>query len=508
MKTFLFKIKWLFVLITAMFLGGCAKHLNEELFGTLSPANYYKTEEEALSSVVGVYQRAVNLAYYNGTWRATELGTDEFIMAARTNGGWYDGGVHLEFFNHKVSPENSENNSAWGEVFGVIGAANAVMQSLEESPQAANLKPITAEVRALRAYAYFYAMDLWGNVPIVTAARVDQLNPPKTNTRAEVFSFVEKEMLAAIADLPSVTTVNRTTYYPRFTKEAIYAALSSVYLNAQVYTGTEKWAAVIDMCNKVISSNGYILEPQFITNFYGDNDKSKELIASFAIDPAQTAGGNNYVRGALAPLHVNSFSPVLPFVPANGFNTYEEALNRYEANDVRRKYIWWGPQFDASGNPLKNANGTPFVLVPIKDPTKAEENEGYRVLKYIPDGKWVGRDADNDVVLMRYADVLLMKAEALLRTGNAAEALALVNTVRARSNATAFSALTLQNIEDERGRELIWEGTRRRDMIRFGDYFTGIWKFNTTETPKFRGLYPIPSQQIIANKNLVQNTGY
>ena len=262
------------------------------------------------------------------------------------------------------------------------------------------------------------------------------------------------------------------------------------------------------MCNKVISTGAYILEPQFITNFNGDNDKSKELLSSFSIDPAQTAGGNNYVRGALNALHVTAFSPILPFVPANGFNTYEEALNRYEAADIRRRYILYGPQMDFSGNPIKYANGTPLVLVPIKDPTKSEDNEGYRVLKYIPDGKWVGRDADNDIVLMRYSDILLMKAEALVRTGNTTDALPLINAVRARSSASALTGVTLQNIEDERAREFLWEGSRRRDMIRFGDYFTRTWTFSTTLIPAFRGLYPIPSQQIIANKNLVQNQGY
>ncbi len=508
MKTCLFSLRSIAVLTSLLLTAGCTKHLNEELFSTLSPTNYYKTEAEALSSVVGVYQRMSAVTNYNATFRATELGTDEFIMAARTNGGWYDGGVHLEFTNHKVTPDNSENNSAWGEVFGIIGAANGVLESMQGSPQSSTLTPEIAEVRALRAYAYFYAMDLWGSVPIVTAPKVDPSNPPKSNTRIEVFNFVESEMLKAVDDLPSVTKVTRTTYYPRFTKEAIWAALAMVYLNGKVYTGKDYWTQSLDMCNKVISSGGYSLEPQFITNFNGDNDKSKELISSFSIDPAQTAGGNNFVRGALNALHVNSFNPILPFVPANGFNTFEEALNRYEAADIRRKYILWGPQFDFNGNPLKYTNGTALVLIPIKDPTKSEDNEGYRVLKYIPDGKWVGRDADNDIVLMRYADVLLMKAEALVRTGNTADALPLVNQVRARSSATALAGVTLQNLEDERGREFLWEGARRRDMIRFGDYFTRTWTFNATPVAAFRGLYPIPNQQIIANRNLVQNQGY
>jgi hypothetical protein len=512
MHTGIKKITASLIFLPLLLLTGCTKHLNEELFSTLAPANYYKTQEEALSSLVGVYQRSVNLTYYNGTYRASELGTDEFIMAARTNGGWYDNNVHIEFTEHKVNPGNSENNSAWGEVFGIIGAANAVIQSLQESPEAGNLTSIMAEARALRANAYFYAMDLWGNVPIVTAAKIDPSDLPKTSSRVEVFSFVETELLAAAADLPSIksfaTAGARSAYYPRFTKEAAYATLATVYLNAGVYTGTEKWAQAIDMTDKIITTGSYILEPNFMTNFTGDNDKSKEIISSFAIDPAQNAGGNQFVRGTLNPLQINLFPTTLPFVPANGFNTFEEALNRFEANDVRRKNIYWGPQFDAAGNPIKNPNGTQLTLIPIKDYTKAEDNEGYKLVKYVPNGKWVVRDADNDVILTRYADILLIKAEALFRTGVVGTARELVNQVRARSSASQLNALTLKDIEDERGRELMWEGHRRRDMIRFGDYFTGVWKFHTTQTPKFRGLLPIPSLQIIANKNLVQNTGY
>jgi hypothetical protein len=512
MKTIVNYFKGFFFLLPLLLASGCTKRLNEELFSTLSPANYYKTPEEALSSVVGVYQRSVNLTYYNGTYRATELGTDEYVIAARTNGGWFDGGVHIEYALHKVTPQNAQNNTAWGEVFGIIGAANAVMQSLQESPGAVNLAPIIAEVRALRANAYYYAMDLWGNVPIVTVAKIDPANLPKNSSRADVFKFVETELLAAATDLPSVTSfataAQKAAYYPRFTKEAVYATLATVYLNAGVYTGTEKWKEASDMSDKIISTGAYILEPQFMTNFVGDNDRSRELISSFAIDPAQNAGGNQFVRGALNPLHVTLFNPVLPFVPANGFNTTEEALNRYEAVDIRRRNILWGPQVDVNGAPIRTSNGSQLVLIPIKDLTKAEDNEGYKVLKYVPNGKWVVRDADNDVILTRYADILLIKGEALFRTGSVEPARTLVNQVRARSSAPALTTLTLKDIEDERGRELLWEGHRRRDLIRFGTYFTGVWKFHTTETPKFRGLYPIPEQQLIANRNLVQNPGY
>lgn len=500
------KSKRFFFLLPLFFFGGCADNLNEELFGVLSPANYYETEEEVLSSVVGVYQRMSDVVNYGDSWRLMEYGTDEFIIVGRANGGWFDGGTHLEFIFHDVSPSNSANNDAWNTVFGVIGAANAVLQSISESPAADNVTGPIAEVRALRAYAYFYAMDFWGNVPIVTTARIDPSNLPETSPRSEVFDFVESEMLGAIENLPSATEVNRSDYYPRLTKEALYAALATIYLNAEVYTGTAHWEEAVEMSNKVINSGAYSLEPNFIDNFTGDNFESEELISSFSIDPSIDAGGNNYARAALHPLHKLVYD--LPFVPANGFNTFKEAFDRYGVNDIRRQYILHGPQTYLNGDPLLYPDGTQLVLVPIEDPASAEDNEGFRVLKYVPDGQWVGRDANNDIVLMRYADILLIKAEALFRLGNVSEALSLVNQVRKRSNAKILPDLTLEDIERERARELIWEGSRRRDMIRFGTYFTGVWKFHTTETAQFRGLYPIPTQQIVANPNLSQNPGY
>jgi len=504
----LFNKKWILLLLPFFILNGCAEDLNEELFGVLSPDNYYKTEEEVLSSVAGVYQRMSGFANYNNAWRIQEYGTDEFVIVGRTSGGWYSGGSYIEFMNHDVSPENSKNGDSWDEVFGVIGAANAVLRSIEESPEVGSLTGPIAEVRALRAYAYFYAMDFWGNVPIVTNARIDQNNLPETSSRSEVFDFVVSEMLLAVVDLPSITEVDRTSYYPRFTRESIYAALSTVYLNSKVYTGKERWQDALEMCNAVINSGGYILEPNFIDNFTGDNYNSKELISSFSIDPAINAGSNTYVRGSLHPLHRLSYN--LPFVPANGYNTFEEAYNRYDVDDIRRNYILQGPQTYSNGEPLLDSDGTQLVLVPIQDPISANDNEGFRVLKYVPDGQWIGRFANNDVVLMRYSDVLLTKAEALFRIGgeNSPEALEIVNEVRSRSNAEPFTTLSIQDIEEERARELLWEGSRRRDMIRFGTFFTGRWKFHTSDTPETRGLYPIPSEQIFANPKLVQNPGY
>lgn len=507
MNTYISKVK-LLVLATIILadFSGCTK-LDEETFGSLSPDNYYRTEKEGLSSVVGVYSLLSQVVHIGDPWRIAEFGTDEFVVPGRASGGWFDQN-QIDIIQHKAKPDNGRAANAWVNIFQEIGTSNAVLQSLETSPNSANLKALIAETRALRAYGYFYAMDLWGNVPIVTTARIDPSNLPKTNTRKEVFDFVTTEMLKAIEDLPSTKDVNKSAYYPRFTKEAIYAALATVYLNGLVYTGTAYWDKTIEMCDKVINSQKYSLEPSVADCFKSTNeDKSTELISTFSIDATKNAGGNQFILYTQHALDQKKYS--LPFIPADGYSTTQEALDRYEDKDARKGLIEFGPQTYLDGTPLLLPNGQQLVLVPVKDLVGAEDNEGYKVLKYTPVGtKWSGFNGDNDLVLIRYSDILLMKAEAQFRTGAVSAALGLINQVRTRSNATALQSLTLKDIENERAREFIWEGHRRRDMIRFGTYFTGTWKFKIAETPDWRGIYPIPSQQINANPNLKQNPNY
>ncbi len=504
MNKYISKLR-LLVLVSTIF-AGCTK-LDEETFGSLSPENFYRTEKEGLSSVVGVYSLLSQVVHIGDPWRVAEFGTDEFVVPGRASGGWFDQN-QVDIIRHEAKPENGRLANAWVNIFQEIGTSNAVLQSLETSPNSANLKGLIAETRALRAYGYFYAMDFWGNVPIVTTARIDPANLPKTSSRKEVFEFVTSEMLKAIEDLPSIKDVNRSAYYPRFTKEAIYAALATIYLNGEVYAGSPYWDKTIEMCDNVISTQKYSLEANVVDCFRATNeDKSTELISSFSVDPTKNAGGNQFILYAQHSLDQKKYN--LPFIPAHGYSTTQEALDRYEDRDERKGLLEYGPQTYLDGTPLLLPNGKQLVLVPVRDLVGAEDDEGYKVLKYTPIGtKWAGFNGDNDLVLIRYADILLMKAEALFRTGNTAESLTLINEVRARSNASPLTTLTLNDIEDERAREFIWEGHRRRDMIRFGTYFTGTWKFKTTVTPTWRGIYPIPAQQINANPNLQQNPNY
>lgn len=491
-------------------LSGCL-NLDEELYGRLSPETYYQTEEEALSSVVGVYQFLSYMSRAGGDgWRVSEYGTDEFFCPGRASGGWYDE-ANMQIMAHKITPDNAALERVWEQsIFKIIGGANAVIASMESSPMRDNLKPLIAETRALRAYGYYYAMDYFGNVPLFTGAKVDANDLPKTAPRKEIFDFVVKEFTEAAADLPSITEVNRASYYPRLTKEAVYTALASVYLNAEVYADQAHWADVVTMCDNVIKTNAYSLEDKVGDCFLATNEaNSTEVISSFAVDPARGVDGNEFILYAQHALDQKKYN--LAFAPANGYCFTDEALNRYEAGDERLELLEYGPQYYQDGvTPLCDDDGNQLVLTTIKDMVAAQENEGYRVLKYSPVGvAWSGSRADNDYVLERYSNVLLMKAEALFRQGQQpGEALELVNQVRRRSNLADWDELTLKKIEEERAREFIWENQRRRDMIRFGSYFTDTWFYKTTVTEEWRGIYPIPAIQLNNNPNLEQNPNY
>jgi starch-binding outer membrane protein, SusD/RagB family len=263
------------------------------------------------------------------------------------------------------------------------------------------------------------------------------------------------------------------------------------------------------MCDKVSSSGAFSLATNIVDNYSSPTQAAcTELISAFTKDPTQNAGNNQFMLYTNNGLDQAKYN--LPFSPANGYSTTPAALARYENQDVRKAMLEYGPQYYLDGvTPLKYPNGTQLVLVPVQDIVSAQDNEGYKVLKYTPIGaKWSGFNGDNDLVLERYSNILLMKAEALFRTGNPGDARLLVNQVRTRSKATALSTLSLKDIEDERAREFLWEGCRRTDMIRFGSYFTGTWDFKTTQSEAFRKLYPIPNQQITANPKLKQNPGY
>lgn len=499
------------VAAAAVTVTGCTD-LDEELYGRLTPGNYYQTEEQALSSLAGCYEYMAYMSRAGGdSWRIGEYGTDELYCPGRSNGGWYDEYVN-QIMEHRCTPENDRLNVCWNTyIFPGIGADNAILEAMEASPVKDKLKGPIAEARALRAYEYFYAMDYFGNVPLFTASRPDANNMPKTAPRKEIYDFVVKEFLDAADDLPSAKDVD-ASYYPRLTKEAVYTLLASVYLNAEVYSGTPHWEDVVTMCDKVINSGAFELADRVGDCFLSTNEgKCKEVIIAFSVDPTKSVDGNQFMLYAQHAVDQQKYG--LPFAPACGYCFSDEALNWYnDPNDDRLNLLEYGPQFYLDGTPIENPDkpGEQLVLTPLKSKTAAENWEGYRVLKYSPVGAtFAGSDADNDYIAERYSNILLMKAEALFRLNRDLDvALDLVNRVRTRSNCAPFPSLSLENIELERAREFIWENQRRKDMIRFGSYFTEKTFYADGKTEQWRGIYPIPAQQLNANPNLEQNPNY
>jgi hypothetical protein len=354
-------------------------------------------------------------------------------------------------------------------------------------------------------------MDVFGRVPIVT---VTGQGKPQSE-RAQVFAFIESELLAAIPDLPP-----GKQEYGRVSQGAAYALLSRIYLNAQVYTGTPQYQKAIDAADMVINSGIYSLSPSYSAIF---DPKNVENVEHIFVAPFDESTG----QGAVWPMMTLHYPSQLTFKlqqqPWNGFSTLEEFYNSYDANDIRREVNFIeGPQVDLQGNPILDLafdkadddgpeiNYTPAIneLFP-----NASRQAGARFGKF---SFKIGQspNADNDFPLIRYTEVLLNKAEALMRLNgwNDGTAVGIVNEIRARAEADPIVTMTELEMLAERGRELFIEAHRRTDLIRFGRYDDAWWEKPADPNGATHTLMAIPIEQIQASAStpfpLQQNPGY
>lgn len=501
---------------------GCS--LEEETYSIYTPETFYANEQQILSSLSGVYRFFASTTGMGVEYRCLELSADQVVVHEKIQ-GWWGGANFSQLMEHEWDASHGYIGGAWNTYFRTVGQTNALISSLENSGLDGSLVdgPI-AELRTLRAYAYFFLMDLFGNVPVFTDPKVDPLNLPTQNTRAEVFQFVTTEMEAALENLPTKSEAGNA-YYGRFTKEAVNALLSIIYLNAEVYTGNAMYDKAITNADAVINSGAYSLLPNYFDNFVYNNDNNAEFIFGAVYSPDISGGiGHPLVQKVLPGIQGGLFG--LPYTPQNGFGTRPSVMNKYEDEDDRKSmFIGYGPLTDPRNgevvmvervvpdnnstlyNPDTSTEGpVPYEIIPATGIRLQPMNAGIKWVKWGLDPNTNGGNAGNDIAFVRYADILLVKAEALLRNGDAGGALPLVNQVRERSNATLLTAVTLDDILDERGRELAFEMSRRRDLIRFGK-FGDAWEFKEV-SEDFRTLYPIPRAAIEANPNLQQNPGY
>ncbi|HMI05685.1 MAG TPA: RagB/SusD family nutrient uptake outer membrane protein [Pedobacter sp.] len=492
----------------------------------LTPSDYaalYGTMYSNLSSQYGVPY-----------WRMQELSTDAAIIPAR-DGNFDDGGQYRQLHYHTWTFDHPNVRDIWQWGFGGINNCNRLINLTSESAVSEESKAVSlAEVRAMRALYYFFMMDLYGNVPLIDAFPVANL--PGNQTRDKVFEFIEKELLGVLPKLPQKDNNNKTAIYGKPTKAMAFALLEKMYLNSEVYTGRPKYAEAVAMADSILKNNNYTLDAKY-SDIFDVNNGPQINETIFAVPYDQQIPGNQITRFGFYPALAPAYGINVGFSIA--MSTTPEYYARFNiVNDVRTTYWLVGKQYAPDANRKPDLSkpvliaGTntqieitkELILKPGKPMdlgnTVADQAKGVRSVKYWPDVNAVQttRLNSNDMPFLRLADVMLMKAEAILRgaaattvNGELQTPILLLNKIRARAGAETAANVTLESLLDERAREFSWEGWRRNDLIRFGKFEIEYPLPNDVLTMNkdiTRRIYPIPANELKLNTNLRQNPGY
>ena len=565
------------MLLSSILLASCSldetprsKFSEEEAFST--PKLVY------VNTVANVYSSIGNGLYGSdgGSVHTFQEFSSDASMIPGRQGDWVDGGAWQNIFLHNFESSVSKYNDVWNNLYRVIGLANSSIDRLNkylgEHPEYADY---VYELRALRAVYYYYVMDLFGQVPLVVSSEVSA-NEVEQSNRSDVFKFVTSELAECIPHLSDSKSQNEGEYYGRITKAVAYMCMAKCAINAPVYTiddttptsysafvGTDKSGkataseeqgkTVSEMGKKInitldgetrnawetaaycvdqIASLGYRLQPSYADNFIVANQNSVENIWTRPNDCVNYKIEDYHI---VRTLHYNH-GGAIGYQGWNGACSSKQQMLVYgygTANpDPRLKLNFYTDKdyMEETGKAVEDgATDKPLEYKPLAvkvdfsaaDDPHAMKCAGARMKKYEFDKSTTQQYSfNNDLVIWRYADALLLKAEAEYRMDNKAEALTIVNEVRARVAATPRTELTLNDILDERMLELAWEGVRRQDQIRFctfteptADRFKGVTHNASAgdyndDTQGYTMVYPIPYAVLNLNKKLDQNPGY
>lgn len=543
------KIKYQYIIAFTIILSvfsACTKlkdtSYNQIISGEFTPTS---SELPALAGAAYVDWRGL-LLQWNTVYRAQEVTADEMLTPARPN-GWVDGGVYRRLHEHKWTTDDDVVINVWTRAYQGITNCNRIIYQVQSGaiPVASkDTASLVAEMKLLRASYYWMLCDIYGNVPIVDRFDVPAGYLPVQNTRKEVYDFIVKDLEE---NIPKVTDEVSTATYGKFNKWAGLTLLAKMYLNAEVYAGSPEWGKCIAVCDTIINfanaTGKFILEPNQKNVFVTENENSKEIIFALPFDSKYVNEWNSF------DVHMQTLEPEnqqtynLQSSPWGGVCAIPQFINTFDREDSRlTDNFIMGQQYTASGDSIFGTMGA-FVGKPLAyrnylpGVDQSEEVDGYRLGKFEIAMGATNR-LSNDWPLFRYADVLMMKAECLLRTGNADGAAALVTRVRERdfksdpSKAVVTGAQLLNGSSydyglrnhltttDEGGAdiqygrfldELAWEfnqeARRRTDMIRFGVFTKKSW-LSHSPNGDYRALFPIPKTEIDKNPNLKQNPGY
>lgn len=538
--------KLIFVPISLFLGSSCSAYLEEE------PKD--RMDEEAAYSTLSDVQRNGVLSLYNyvggyadsqglqgtgrGVYDLNTFTTDEAMMPTR-GGDWYDGGFWQGLYLHRWGVNNEAIYATWEYLYRTVILCNSSLEKIQAfaalHPEE-NVAPFWAEVRALRALFYYYIMDLFGEVPLIEKS-TPALEDIVQEKRSKVFEFIVKELMDSEPFLAEERSNQPGVYYGRVTRPVVWFLLAKLALNAEVYADDDwtdgqrpdgkslvfevdgrqrnAWQTVCDYCDKITMA-GYELEADYAANFAVFNESSAENI--FVIPMNKTLYTNQFVY-LFRSRHYNH-AKAYGLGGENGASATKEILEVFGYDtpqvDVRFDDCYFaGPVKDLEGHQIMLDDGmTPLVYEPWKVALDVsgkpwEKTAGARMKKYQVDPTALkdGKLLDNDIVLFRYADVLLMQSEAKVRNDENGDME--LNRVRSRAGMEERPA-TLENLLKERMMELAWEGWRRQDMIRFG-VFTRSYSYRPQlpgEENGYTTVFPIPERVIDMNPQLHQHKGY
>lgn len=572
------KLLFYTISFTILLFTGCS--LNETPKSKFSETEAYKNPTLVYVNTVANIYSAIGNGLYGSDVSAVhtlqEFTSDASMLPGR-QGDWVDGGKWQNMFLHNFASSVDTYANVWNYLYNIIGLCNSSIDKLE-TLKASNTdaQSYIYEIRALRAIYYYYLMDLWGQVPLTTSSTIS-ISSVKQSNRSDIFKFVTSELEACLPYLSKDKSQNPGTYYGRVTKAVAYMCMAKCALNAPLYTiddtsptsyqafvGTDlsgqctasetlgahvsslgktiqitvdstardAWNTVI-YCVGQIEKLGYSLQPNYADNFIVANQNSVENIFTRPDDDKiYKVWDSNLMRsihynqaGAMGYSGWNGACSSVRQMQILHYGQADQdprlAINFYTGTDYTKDT---GGKLVNDGVTAQNLEYEPMKVV-VDFPAGADPHDvkcaGARFKKYELDASsTILGDINNDLVIWRYGDALLMKAEAEYRLGNTGSALADLNRVRNRVNAVPRTDLSLNDILNERMAELSWEGVRRQDEIRFCtftqptvDKYVGVWHnpsagdYNN-DTQGYTNVFPIPYSVLDLNKNLHQNPGY
>ncbi len=483
-----------YLLVIFLFLMTGCNFLEEKVYTEYDPNEFLKDQSGVDALLTGAYARSriIGYASRNYTYLMNEFTTD---IAFETGGG-------LErdakpYINFTWAVNDGFLNSFWDQMYQAVASANTVLTVADglSGISEGQVNRIKGEARFIRAASYYFLYNIFGATPIIdipkdaTPDRIEEIGKSTPRADREVFvKYMVDDLTFAAEYLPvDENPIGRAS------KGAALGILTKLYLHEK------DWDNVIASAQKIIDLQYYSLHADYTKLFAVEGEGNKEYIYR-APCIAQSGFQNNYMPHAFPPNY-----PIQSNWVNFGaqFRTYTAFYKTFETNDLRRKLIIT-EYTDQSGKLIKlleDENGNPL--------------DNARSFKYWPDPNAVSENNGNDIVYVRYADILLSMAEALNeKTGPSIENISLINEVRLRAKASGVRTTDFSSKEElrdfilaERGCEFFSEGLRREDLIRHGKFISGAVARGKDAKPH-HVLFPIPQRQMEANANLVQNEGY